>query len=78
MVKQKCHFCGKYELRYADTFRMCESCGMTQVKMGRGNHRKLKPGTLKKSQQRGQFKTRAMGNRRTALSPAIEALLRVK
>ncbi len=81
MVKQKkrkCNFCGKYGLRYADIYRVCDACGVTQKTVGRGNRRKIKPGTLKKSQQRGKFKAVTMGNRRTVLAPVIEALLRVQ
>lgn len=73
-----CPFCGEKKIRYTDAHRICGACGVIQEKIGKGNHRKIPTKKLKKSQYRGQFKNLAMGNRRTALAPSIEALLRVK
>lgn len=47
-------------------------------KAGRGNRRAMKPNALKTSRNRGKLKSVAFGNRRTTLSPRIEALLRGK
>ena len=77
-TKYKCYFCLQNQMRYTETHRICDACGLRQQKVGRGNRRAMKPNALKTSRQRGKLKSVAFGNRRTALSPKIEALLRVK
>ena len=76
--KYKCYFCLKYQLRYTATHRVCDACGLRQEKVGRGNHRGIKPDIFKKSRQRGSFQSPMMGNRRTTLAPTVEALLRIR
>lgn len=77
-ITYKCYFCLQYKMRYTSTHRICDACGLRQKKAGRGNRRAMKPNALKTSRNRGKLKSGAFGNRRTALSPHIEALLKVK
>lgn len=74
-ISYKCSFCLKNQMRYTETHRVCDACGLRQKKAGRGNRRGIKPNALKTSRNRGKIKSGAFGNRRTTLSPQIEALL---
>ncbi len=74
-IKYKCYFCLQNQMRYSETHRVCDACGLRQKKAGRGNRRMIKPNAMKTSRNRGKLKSGAFGNRRTTLSPQIELLL---
>lgn len=77
-TKYKCYFCLQNQMRYTEMHRICDACGLLQKKAGRGNRRAMKPNALKTSRNRGKIKSGAFCNRRTTLSPKIEALLKVR
>lgn len=74
-IKYKCYFCLQNQMRYSETHRVCDACGLRQGKAGSGNSRAMKPNALKTSRNRGKLKSGAFCNRRTTLSPQIELLL---